>query len=226
MNAVRSEVLSGHTKIQLIDCLMLKGGAEIATRGPDRCHILLMACEMGCEPEVIDCICRWNSKRQNRLGWNQCNDAKDGPLVLAARSGAGALTLVSYLLSLAKSDTTDCFGEDSNSPVKVVRAAIESGNQELVLLVLRHERFKGKIEDVSVDEDDDTDDDDWYGTSSSKSRSITVASCAKEAYNRKMFKSVCELASQERVHWFRFSIHTSIHVQIWLCCRKPLQTSH
>ena len=150
MNVVRSEVASGQTKVQLIDSLMQKGGAELATRGPSRYHILLMACKMGCEPEVINCICRWNSKRNKRLSWNQCNDEKDGPLVLAAQSGAGALTLVSHLLSLAESDTTDCFGDDSNAPIKVVNAAIKSGNEQLALLVLRHGRFKGKVEDVML----------------------------------------------------------------------------
>jgi len=209
MNAVRSDVASAQTKIRLIDCLMQNGGAEIATRGPDRCHVLLLACKMGCEPKVIDCILRWNRKRQNRLSWSHCNNEKDGPLVLAARSGA--LNLVSHLLSLAESDTTDCYGEDSNSPVKVVEAAIKSGNEQLVLLVLGHERFKGNIEDVSVVEDDyDSDSDDWYGASSPTCRSITVASCVQEAYNRKMFNAVCKLASQNR----------SASVQVWLCWRK------
>jgi len=208
MNVVRSGVSSGQTQVKLIDSLMQKGGAALATRSPNRSHILLMACRMGCHPDVIDCILRWNSKRQKTLDWNHCDEDNDGPLVVAARSGS--LALVSHLLSLSESDTTDCYGEDSNSPLKVVNAAIKSGNEKLVLLVLRHERFKDKIEDIEV-YDSDSYSDDEYDFSFRTATSITVDDCVREAYNRKMFDAVCEFESLD--NWM-------IPVQIWLCWRK------
>ncbi|CAB9500573.1 expressed unknown protein [Seminavis robusta] len=199
------------SQVQLIDSLMQKGGASLGTRGPDRCNVLLLACEAGSHPEVIDCLRRWNSKRGgNQVRWNQCNDCKDGPIVLAAKSGSFAL--LSHLLSLAETDTSSDFsgGSDSNAPVKVLDAAIKTDNEEMVLFVLRHKRFKDRISDVEIYYDDDSDDD-CYGRGTPDS--VTVDDCVREACERKLFEAVCEISAQ--------NLHNQmVRTQIWLCWRK------
>eukprot|EP00979_Chaetoceros_neogracilis_P009404 scaffold2148_cov264-Chaetoceros_neogracile.AAC.3 len=136
MRAVSSENLTSQTQVELIDILMQAGGAALSARDPDRCHVLLLACKLGSTPEVIDCICRWNLKRGKVLHWNHCDNNQDGALVLAA--GSGSFTLVSYLLSMDE----DFLSDNSNDLTKVLGAAIKTGNEELVLLILQDEKYK------------------------------------------------------------------------------------
>lgn len=204
MRVVSSES-SWQIQVQLIDSLMQKGGASLATRGPNRYQVLLLACEAGSPPEVIDCLLQWNSKRGGKaLRWNHCNARKEGLLVLAATSGS--MALVSHLLSLVEIDASS-YHSDSNSPIKVLDAAIKSGNEQLVLLVLRHERFKDNIQDVNIFYDSDSD-----GGCYHSHTAITVEDCVREAYDRKLFQAVCEISYLDDC--------ITVQTQIWLCWRK------
>jgi hypothetical protein len=213
MKVVRmSEASSWQTQVQLIDSLMQRG-ASLATRDPYRCHVLLLACKRGAAPQVIDCLLRWNSKRGEDLKWYHCNSNKDGALVLAARSGS--IELVSHLLSLDEMVDPSSYC-DSNAPIKVVDAAITAGNEQLVLLVLRHGKLKDEIYDLDIHESDDEDDEDayyGYGEESGSVRSIFVDDCVREAYKTKMFEAVYEM----------LSVSKDVPVTIWLCWRESMR---
>lgn len=218
MKAVSSVSLPWQTQVQLIDRLM-NGGASLATRGLDRCHVLLLACKMGAATEVIDCLRSWNSKRgrQEAFTWNHCNTDKDGALVLAARSGS--LKLVSHLLALDEIDLSECY---SNAPIKVVDAAIKTSNEQLLLTVLGNQTFKENIDDFDKDDyDHDEDeyydsDEEYYSGLGRRNRCIRVDECVKEAYERNMFDAVREMSSLN--NWM-------VPVQIWSCWRKTRKQS-
>ena len=208
MKVVSSKSLHAQTQIKLIDSLMQKGGASLATRGPGRHHVLLLACKSGAAPEVIDCLCSWNSKRGGQnLHWSHCNEDKDGAVVLAARSGS--LTLVSHLFS-SQTGVVSSYC-DSNAPIKVLDAAIRSGNEELVLFLLCNESFKEEVADIDIYDSDDDSYDSYEQPAST--RSIRVKDCVELAYKRQMIQAVCEMSSLGR----------DAPVWVWLYWRqKPI----
>ena len=98
----------------------MERGVSLATRYPDRCHVLLLACAQGVAPQVIDCFLAWSKRRGGVFEWYHCDSNKNGMLVNVAQSRL--LTLVRYLLSFDEMDVDS----NSNAPIKVVDAAINS----------------------------------------------------------------------------------------------------
>ena len=172
MQVVSSKTMSSKTQVQLIDGIVEKG-ASLSTRDPNGCHVLSLACKSGAAVEVIDCVLKWNSRRGGRsVGWHHCDADRNGALVLAARSGSS--NLVSHSLSLDESETFN----ESNDWVKVVTSAIESGDEQTVLHVLRNEEWQGNL---ACD----------YDEGYSKNKHVEMV---EEAYNRNMFDAVREMS--------------------------------
>ena len=178
------------TQIELIDLLM-RNNASLAARNDNRMHAMLYACWQGAPFNVIQRLMYWNDRRGgNVFRWSHCDTDKNGALVLAVNSGS--IRLVKQLLSIPA-----CCDDDSNNPIKVLRAAINSGNEQLVLLILNHFKTKSiEITDFTMylsDGDDDYDNYDDYDdcyTQQSAYVTLKVADCVESAFQNRMFKTI------------------------------------
>ena len=207
--ASMSADLYWETQIKLIDLLM-RNNASLAARDDNRMHVMLHACEQGASPKVIKHLMYWNDRRGGDVfRWSHCDSCKNGALVLAASSGS--IPLVQQLLVIR-----GCCNDDSNDPVKVLKGAIDSGNEQLVLLILDHYKSESMgVQDVEMYISDDdcynvSDDDDDYYNRQSCWVTLKVSDCVDCAFESGMFEAVQSLAS----------LSDDVHHAIWLCCQK------
>lgn len=132
-SGISRAILPAATAVELIE-LLLAHGAALATRGPDRCHVLLYACKHGAPPSVVQCLCQADARSgKDNFRWSHTNEDKNGALVLAACSGN--TSLVAHLLTVI-----DMYGQ-SNHPLKVLECAIESQSEDLVLFLFKQPVF-------------------------------------------------------------------------------------
>ena len=161
MRVVSSSELAASVQMELIDMLMVHEASLATPMDELGRNVLLRACAEGASPEVIDCLDKWNEEKWETLAGanlfclHHQDDARNGVLVLAAASGNDALVRHLLLDVYRKSRILQ---HDNNAPIKVIKAGIESGNEDLVLGLLMF--FDEPHEFLSDDSDDDSDDDD------------------------------------------------------------------
>lgn len=192
-------------QVRIIDMLM-RAGANLETRGPERCHVLLLACKRGVDPKLVDRILHWNRRRgRNKLRWSHFDSNKEGALVLAVRSGS--LALVNHLFLREFDQKSEWWRCASNHPARVLSAAIETGDEELVLCVIGQDYLKDEFDDFHDSFDYDVNEESF------PVKSVNVLNCVREAYEKRMFRAVCEMVPID-------SLATR---EIWLCWRKSLR---
>ena len=189
---VVSSGLDASRQIELINVLMKKK-ASLRARDDQWRTAGLRACQRGVEPKVMTCLERWSKKGGEDLFEHDDHDVnRDGALILAAK--AGSLKLVAALLH---KEILPYIVSRSNEPMRVLEAAIESGNESTVLYLLRFYK----------DTDDDDDDDpkllkDFFDIA----RLITFSSLLRAAYDKNMLEAALFLGPY-------------VPRRLWLCWR-------
>ena len=133
------DVLPLNKQIKLMNILM-KNGANTTANQEGTSHILVLACQYGCEPDMFDCIVRWEEERNFSLRWDDLKYyTKISPLRRAVYSGS--LTLLGHILA---EPTFSCY-DQTNSPLRLLFDAIYRRKNEVVMFLLNHRGFQRSI---------------------------------------------------------------------------------
>ncbi|RLN49890.1 hypothetical protein BBJ28_00002012 [Nothophytophthora sp. Chile5] len=127
--------------IQMVDLLMDRG-AYLGSHDSHRRSALIFACQRGIDPTVIDRLFQWNTVRGGtKFTWFNCDDRGRSALVLASMEQHTAVaTLLLDRIDIKR--YSRC-----NIPLKILQAAIDSGNEQHALEIAGHQQIRTTLED-------------------------------------------------------------------------------
>lgn len=169
--------------VEMISVLMAQG-ASLNARDDERRHVLLYACEHGASPSTINCVMDWSTRRKDCLCLNHVNSDREGPLILACRSGN--VDLVLHMLQMCRDDFED---SRSNHPLRALHAAVQAGHEATVLALLRCKSFSEYVSDDFGFEGEDSDSSDWRDDRIVLS-AVTLSDCIISALETSMVEAV------------------------------------
>ena len=128
--------LTTEMQVELLNILMMKGACS-TTNFEGSSHILVLACQHGCHPDVFDCIVRWEMFHGFSLCWNNLRQYTEySPLRMAAFSGS-----LSLLRHVMMQPMFNCY-DITNSPLRLLFDAICYKKRNVVMFLLEDIGFK------------------------------------------------------------------------------------
>jgi hypothetical protein len=173
--------------VQMIELLVEKG-ATLGSRDCRQRHALLHACKHGASRAVVKALVASNERQGGaKFRWHDLDN--DGLTALMLASMQGNTQVAIFLLNKVDIQRS----AKQSHPFKLLKAAIDTGNERHALAIGRHEKIRASIHDPELTR---------YKGSGVPELAATIATCTEAALEKDMLALVQEM---NQLNWRKVS---------------------